>query len=49
MKVYTNEVGNYLDEQGLNDLWDKIKEYVDTHSSYTDIDLSDYFTVFCKD
>lgn len=33
----------YLDEQGLNALWEKIKEYISLHGG-TEIDLSDYTT-----
>ena len=34
MKVaYTSQKKEYLDDAGLQELWDKIKEYVSTHSS----------------
>lgn len=44
MRVRVNKT-EYLDEQGLNALWEKIKEYISLHGGDgTGIDLSDYTT-----
>lgn len=40
--IYRIHKTEYLDEEGLNLLWDKIKKYVEEHSA--EIDLTEYIT-----
>ena len=41
--TYRQNTEQYLDEQGVNELWNKMKEYISSHSGGS-IDLSDYIT-----